>query len=67
LTGVEKLIAAAGGQGPIAEAEGVTQQAVSYWVTRGWLPLSRARRLGERYGVPAVELVHPDVRDLVAR
>jgi hypothetical protein len=65
LTGIEKIVAAAGGQGPLAESEGITQQAVSVWVSQGWVPLRRVPRLAERYGVPAIELVREDIRKVL--
>lgn len=65
MTGIKKIIEAAGGQVLLAEAEGVTQQAVSLWATQGWVPLRRAMSLSKRYGVPAIELVHPDVRQVL--
>ena len=61
---IKTVIAAAGGsQIDLARALGVTQAAVSKWVMRGWVPLSRAREIEALYGVPRTSVADPKVVD----
>lgn len=63
--GVQRAIAAVGGQVKVGEKLGVTQQAVSSWVRRGFVPLMRADELAQISGVPARELMNPRVVRMV--
>lgn len=47
------------GQGWLARRLGVTQQAVSSWLRRGWAPTNRADEIQQLVGVPARELLNP--------
>jgi len=54
-------IALAGGQVKLAALLGVTQQAVSGWLTGArWMPVRQAQAIQERLGVPAANLVNPE-------
>lgn len=64
-TGVVDAISAAGSQQKLAEALGVTQQAVSIWVRRGWVPLRRAQEIEAQFGVQRSRLINPRIADLV--
>lgn len=61
MTGIEKAVDMAGGQGPLGASlvPPVTQQAISKWLQRGWLPADRAVEIEKRYGIPARELLSP--------
>jgi len=63
-TGIEEAIRIAGGQSAMADAEGVTQQAVSGWRKQGYAPRKRAEGIAERTGVPVDRLVDPRIAKL---
>ena len=48
-----------------SKAVGVTHQAVYQWLRRGWLTPKRAEQVSELYGVPAAELLNPEITKLV--
>lgn len=64
-SGIEEAVKAAGGQVQMAEALGVTQQAVSIWVRQGWAPNGRIVEIETRFGVPRQRLINPRIADLV--
>lgn len=47
------------GQGWLAKKLGVTQQAISVWLCRGYVPTNRADEIEQLTGVPARELLNP--------
>lgn len=53
-----------GSQTAMAEALGVTPQAVSLWFSRGHVPRGRARHISDATGIPALELVDLRIADL---
>lgn len=61
MTGIDEAVTAAGGQGPLAEACGVTQSAVSRWVTQGWVPWQKWGVVTRATGVPQERLAHPQI------
>lgn len=65
LPGIFKAVKEAGSQTALAEAMGVSQQAISKWVRLGWVPTERAIEIEAMYGVPRRELVAPKLRDLL--
>lgn len=62
---MREACAKAGNQAKLAADLGVTQQAMSMWVRRGWVPLRRAQEIEAITGVPREKLMNPRVRDLV--
>lgn len=63
--GVRLAIRAAGTQQKLAALLGVSQQAVSAWLDRGWVPLRRAQEIEASLGVPRAKLINPRIADLV--
>lgn len=59
-TGIEQAIRLAGGQQPLADVLGVTQQAVAHMKRRGYVPMAHRLTLVTRYGVPIRSLLSPD-------
>ncbi|MBA4315602.1 MAG: hypothetical protein C0422_09805 [Alcaligenaceae bacterium] len=48
-----------------ASVLGVSQQAVSSWLKRGYAPAGRAVEIESLYGVPRASLLSPKLRSLV--
>jgi DNA-binding transcriptional regulator YdaS (Cro superfamily) len=65
-SGISKAIEAAGSQHALAGELGVTQQAISRWLLRGWVPRRRAMEIENQYGVPRATLVDPKLLDAVS-
>ena len=61
-TGIAEALQKAGGQARLAWCLGVTQQSISIWLKRGYVPLLRAREIEMIYGVARQRLVSPKVR-----
>lgn len=59
MTGIEKAVAAAGGQSALAKVLGVTRQSVQQWVTRGYPPNGRVVEISVQYAIPREELLDP--------
>lgn len=53
-------------QAALAHRMKVSQQAVSSWVRRGWVPTKRADEIEQLTGVPARELLDPRVVKMLA-
>lgn len=66
LTGIQAAVRAAGGQGKMATALGVSQQAVSLWLRRGYVPPRHIVQIETLYGVPRARLINPKIADLLA-
>lgn len=58
-SGIADAVVAAGTQATLAADIGVTQQVVSRWLRRGWVPLRRASQIEQRYNIPRGRLVNP--------
>lgn len=58
-SGVMDAITAAGGQGSLARKVGVSQQAVSQWAKRGWVPMEHIVEVERLFGVPRDRLINP--------
>lgn len=63
--GIQKAIARAGNQERLAHRLGCTQQVISQWKARGFVPPRRALEIESVFGVPRAELVNPELRDLL--
>lgn len=64
--GIDTAVELAGSQGLLAQQLGVSQQAVSKWVERGYTPLRRAQEIEAVYGVPRVALANPRTLELLS-
>ena len=64
-SGIARAIEAAGSQQALAERLGVTQQVVSTWCRRGWVPVRRAQEIEATLGVPRSTLISQRLVDLV--
>lgn len=63
--GIKDVVHIAGGQAALARQLGVSQQAVSKWVQRGFAPVNRVVEIEAQFGVPRHRLIDPKLRDLV--
>lgn len=63
---IATLIRRAGGVKPLAEAMGISTQAVYNWRLRGWVPADKALRCEELYETPREELVRPALAALLS-
>ena len=59
MTGIHKAIDLAGGQEKLANALGISQQAVSDWMQQGFVPIPRI--------VPVLDIVDPKRETLSSR
>lgn len=64
-SGIADALKQAGNQALLAERLGVTQQAVSIWLRRGWVPVRRALEIEAQFGIPRAKLISPRLADLV--
>lgn len=64
-TGIFDAVRLAGTQDALADKLGVSQQAVSIWLRRGWVPLRRAQEIEALLGVTRARLINPRIADLV--
>lgn len=62
---VEDAVRTAGTQAKLARALGVSQQAVSMWLRRGWVSPTRAREIEALYGIERQKLIDPKLSDLM--
>lgn len=65
MTGIEQAIKAAGSQSALAQALGVSRNAVSLWKAQGWAPMPRARRIEALYGISRELIWKPAIREEV--
>ena len=65
-TGIQQAVTTAGTQQKLADALGVSQQAVGHWLAQGWVPLARARQIESLYGVPRGQLISPRLKMAIA-
>lgn len=63
--GVELAIDKAGSQDKLADRLGVSQQVISKWKRRGYVPLNRAVEIETQYGIKRAQLINPRIADLV--
>lgn len=64
-TGIGTAVRLAGSQAELAGKLGVSQQAVSLWLRRGYVPLLRAQEIEALYGIARCQLINPRIKDLV--
>lgn len=64
-TGIARAVKAAGSQGALAVALGVSQQSVSKWEARGYAPVRRVVEIEQFTGVARGELIDPKLVDLL--
>lgn len=64
-SGIADALQRAGNQKALALQLGVTQQAVSIWLRRGWVPVRRAVEIEAQFGIPRARLISPRLADLV--
>lgn len=64
-TGIADAIVAAGTQDELGKALGVSQQVISRWLRRGWVPLRRANQIEERFKIPRGRLANPKLMALL--
>ncbi len=64
-SGLARAVQFAGGVAAFSQTLGVSHQAVYQWLRRGWLTPKRAEQVSELYGVPAAELLDPEITKLV--
>lgn len=60
---VERTVRAQGGQPKVAADLGVSQQSVSEWCDKGYVPVARAQEMEHLYGVPRTSLINPKLRN----
>lgn len=63
--GIGRAVEQAGSQAKLAEMLGCTQQAVSGWVVRGFVPPLRAVEIEAVLGIPRKELLSPRLASIV--
>lgn len=64
-TGIVDAVAHAGGQQKLAAELGVSQQNVSKWVQRGFVPVQWVVPVEQATGIPRDRLIDPALVDLV--
>lgn len=64
-TGIALAVQQAGTQEKLGQHLGVSQQAVSQWMEKGWVPLARALQIEERFSIPRSRLVDPRIVELL--
>jgi DNA-binding transcriptional regulator YdaS (Cro superfamily) len=64
-SGVADAVKHTGSQQKLADQLGVSQQVVSQWLRRGWVPLRRAQEIEQITGVGRARLINPRIADLV--
>lgn len=65
LTGIELACYAAGGQAKLADLLGCSQQNVSMWRRRGWVPVDRVVEIEQATGVDRKLLINPKLVNLL--
>lgn len=62
---IECAIERAGSRIAFATELGVSVQAVCQWVKRGWVPPARAVEIEQKYNVPRLDLIKPELRAIL--
>lgn len=66
MSALDQAIEKAGGRVPLANALGVTRQAVHGWRRQGWVPVPRAIEIEGKFGVARMHLIKPELRAIVS-
>ncbi len=61
ISGICAAVEVAGGQAALAKLIGCSQQNVSFWFTRGYVPNLRAVEIEQHTGVARLRLIDPRV------
>lgn len=64
-TGIADAVQHVNTQERLAGLLGVSQQAVSIWLRRGWVPLRRSQEIEALTGVPRARLINPRIADML--
>ncbi len=64
MSGIARAVARMGSQEKLAKHLGISQQAVSAWLKRGWVPPQRAREIEYHTGVVREHLLSPRLKQL---
>jgi DNA-binding transcriptional regulator YdaS (Cro superfamily) len=64
-SGIAEALTRIGSQTELARLLGISQQAISVWVRRGWVPAERAREIEYHTGVARQSLIKPQLRQLL--
>lgn len=64
MTGIEKAVQACGSQLALADAIGCTQQNVSSWIKRGFVPVDHLIGVEQASGIPRHELISPKLANI---
>lgn len=65
ITGIDEAIVLAKSQKRLAEMLGVSQQVISKWKKKGYVPVGRVLEIEAQLGVPRERLVEPKLIGLV--
>lgn len=65
ITGIELACYAAGSQAKLADLLGCSQQNVSMWLRRGWVPVDRVVEIEQATGVYRKLLINPKLVNLL--
>lgn len=65
ITGIAEAVVLAGSQENLANQLGVSQQAVSKWERRGYVPAHRVLEIEAQYGIARDRLIEPRLADLL--
>lgn len=63
--GIDQAIRMAGSQAKLADALGVTQQAVFKWQKQGYVPVERIAQIADKYGIERTRLIDPDLKRIM--
>lgn len=61
--GIAAAVRYAGSQENLGRMLSVCQQAISLWISRGWVPKRQAKRISAMFGMPSAGLLNPKIAD----
>lgn len=65
LTGIKRAVEVSGSQAKLAEKLGCTQQLISIWLGRGYVPVERVVEIEQATGVSRNSLINPKLLNLL--